>query len=123
MPSGDHAGVRSITPGVLRQIADVALLGGHGEDLAVRFEHGAHAGGRDRARCAISRETFWKRGRTSVRSAVISMGTACSFPLAISIDVDLPELLVHDPARPGAGGHDLLAGVLDQLVTFFDCGS
>ena len=48
MPSGDHAGERSAERARVGDVANVALLGGDGEDLAARLGEHAPASGRER---------------------------------------------------------------------------
>src|ERR1035438_8283271 len=86
LPSGDHAGVRSMTPGVLVKLRTSPFSAG-----TVRTSPCGALG-----------------AAVDLDGVLLAAGDV--------VDMYLPELLVDDAARSGAGRRDVLAGILDQLA-------
>ena len=101
--------------GRVRQIADVALIGGHRENFAVRLKYRANAGGGNAGIANFPRHIlktrphFGEVGRHFDRHLVFLLRRRV-------VNMDLAELLVNNAARTGGGVLDILPGILDQLV-------
>ena len=114
LPSGDHAGVRSITPGVLVRLRTSPFSAGTVSTSPCASNTARTPVGEMRGVAQFARHVLEARphfvevgGDLDVDGVFLAAGDV--------VDVHLPELLVDDAARSGAGRHDVLAGVPYQL--------
>ncbi len=99
------------------QVPHVALLGGHGEDVASRFEHGAHPGG---AECGVadSRPHLLERRPHSGQVPVQSDLHRRHSPGLQVIQFQPAEALQHDRSRPECGAFIIQPRILYRLDYF-----
>jgi hypothetical protein len=100
--------------GRIRDVANISLFSGNGENFAVRFEHGAHAGGRNRGVIDVFGD-FFEMG-TNFNQVWINVDLNGLLPMSGEIiEVKRAELFVHNRAGTGVGGLNGQAVIFDYL--------
>ncbi len=96
------------------QIAEVAFFRRRSQNLAMHFEHGSHATRRNPGVANFACHVLKMRTHLGEISFDLNWHRIL-FPARDIVDVNLPELLIDNPAGSRAGGIDVLARVFDQL--------
>ena len=103
----------------VREVANVALVGGNREDLAARFDGDALARRRQCEIASCSRLTSFHCGIIHGKSPVAVMFTTCSLAGLRVEHVDVAGLLEHD----GAAVDDASSVLTSKSVKFVSCVS
>jgi len=102
--------------GGVGQVADVALLGGNGEDLAMGLKNGPRTAGRDVVIGHLLGIDLYVAG---AQSREVAANFDVNRPGLVGgnvIEADAPELLVHDAVGAGGSCLEVEACVLDDLL-------
>ncbi len=105
-------------PGGAREIADVALFGGHAEDFSARFKDGASAGGRNRGVFNLVADFFVVRTRCGKIAGNVDVDF-CRFAAAGIERENFAELFVDERVGSGRERFEVEALVFDCLLHGF----